>query len=358
MKAIILTKPQTFEIRDIPPPSLTDETHVLIKVESCGICGSDLRYWKGDNPWALHTLGKAVPNPPNIILGHEFAGTVVESRSARFRSLVGRRVGAQAFRTCGKCRFCQSNRENLCRETIHLGHAQGWGKMDYYPGAYAEYCVAWGDLVFPIPDDVPTEDAAMADVVCVGVHAIGRCTIYPGANILCIGGGPIGFCAAQVALASGAAKVFVSEPAPVARHVLEQLSEKGIVVIDPTQEDIADVLQRTDEGKVSSIIDSVGSPATLESLLPFLEESGTYLNLAVHDVKATVPLLATGSERTITTSSNALYRDVARAYELLYSRHVDVRPMFTHRLPLEQFQRGFELLLREPKEAYKVLLNP
>ena len=230
--------------------------------------------------------------------------------------------------------------------------------MDFYPGAYAEYCLAWGDLVFPIPDGVPSEDAAMADVVCVGVHAISRCTIYPGANILCIGGGPIGFCAAQVALASGAAKVFVSEPAPIARQALEQLSSKGVVVIDPMREDISDVVKRTHEGKVASIIDSVGSPRVLETFLPLLEESGTYLNLAVHDSTATLSLLAIGSERMITTSSNALYRDVARAYELLYARQVNVRPMFTHRLPLEQFQQGFDLLLREPKEAYKVLLNP
>ncbi len=341
---------------DVPKPRLTEAHHVLIKVGACGICGSDLRYWTGENPWALHTLGHHVPNPPNIILGHEFAGTVVEVNSSAYEHLLGRRVGVQAFRVCGECKFCRSGRENLCRSTIHIGHGQGWGEMEFYPGAYADYCLAWGDLLYPIPDDVSLERAAMADVVCVAVHVVGR-SRHPRGDVLCVGGGPIGLSIAQVAKARGAQKVFVSEPSPVAREVLAHYSD--IVPIDPSGEAIADVLARSvGTPRVATVYDSIGTTETMIEVLPLLEESGTYVNVAIHAIPVTINAGALGSERTITSSSNACYSDVEQAYELICSGKVDVRPMLTHRFALQDYAEAFELLLRSPKQAFKAILNP
>ena len=93
MKAVILRQPRLLEWADVPEPALTAAHDVLIRVEACGICGSDLRYWEGDNPWALHTLGYHVPNPPNIILGHEYAGVVAKVNSPAYEHLLGKRVG-------------------------------------------------------------------------------------------------------------------------------------------------------------------------------------------------------------------------------------------------------------------------
>lgn len=70
MKAVILRQPQQLELVEIPRPRLTEENHVLVQVRACGICGSDLRYFMGENPWALHTLGRHVDNPPDMILRH------------------------------------------------------------------------------------------------------------------------------------------------------------------------------------------------------------------------------------------------------------------------------------------------
>lgn len=356
MRAVILRQPKVLEMTEVPKPRLTEKHHVLIKVVACGICGSDLRYWMGENPWALHTLGHHIPNPPNIILGHEFAGIVAEVNSSTYEHLLGRRVGAQAFRVCGECKFCRSGRENLCPRTIHIGHAQGWGEMEVYPGAYADYCLAWGDLLYAIPDDVPLENAAMADVVCVAVHVVGRSRNVCG-DVLCIGGGPIGLSIAQVARARGARNVFVSEPSPQAREVLTRFSD--IVAIDPTREAIADVLLGSIGCTcVTTIYDSIGTTETMIEALPLLEESGTYVNVAIHDSPLTFSAASLGSERTITSSSNAFYSDVEKAYELICTGRVDVQPMLTHRFALQDYAEAFELLLRTPKEAFKAILMP
>ena len=355
MKAVVLRQPRQLDWADVPEPRLTAELDVLIQVEACGICGSDLRYWEGDNPWALHTLGRHVPNPPNIILGHEYAGVVVKVNSPAYGHLLGTRVGVQSFRTCGKCDFCRSGSQNLCRDTIHMGHAQGWGQMDYYPGAYAEYCLGWADLLFPIPEHVPLDEAAMADVVCVAVHVAGRPASL-GADVLCIGGGPVGLSIAQVAKAKGARRVFVSEPSPVAQEVLRSFDY--ITVIDPGADTLAEALARSGVRAVSAVFDTIGSAQTIAEAAGLLAERGTYVGVAVHDSPVTFNAALLGSERILTSSSNATYGDVREAYDLICSGKINVRPMITHRLALNDFARGFDLLLRSPREAFKVVLCP
>ena len=357
MHAVVLERPEIMTWMDVPKPVLTDQAQVLIKVGACGICGSDLRYFHGENPWAMHTLGRHVDNPPNIIMGHEYAGTVVEVNDRSYEPLLGKRVGAQAFKVCGTCSYCRSGHENICPDTIHLGHAQGWGSMDFYPGAYGEYTIAWGDLCFPIPEEISFEEAGMADILCVGVHATGRADIQAGSSALCIGGGPAGVAIALVALLRGAEKVFVSDPSEICRQVAGQYS--GLVPIDPTTGDVAEiVLEQTGERGVAAVFDSVGTSATFSLGLSFLQPAGCYVNIAVHDESANINLSAFGSERRVTTSSNATNSDVATAYAHIYEGRIDVKPWLTHHFPLSEFAEAFRLLLADEKQAFKAVLIP
>jgi (R,R)-butanediol dehydrogenase/meso-butanediol dehydrogenase/diacetyl reductase len=291
-----------------------------------------------------------------MTLGHEFAGVVVEVNDRRYEHLLGRRVGAQAFRTCGVCDLCRSGHENLCRNTLHIGHAQGWGKLDFYPGAYADYCLAWADLLHPMADHVPFEEEALRDFLGVAVHAAGLAGLREGVAVssgsaaLCIGGGPVGLSIAQVARARGVEHVVVTEPAPVAQAVIERYP--GITCVDPTSADLTEVLGRA---SCAAVFDTVGTPETLADALAVLAPAGTYVNLAVHDTTLTLNGMALGSERCITTSSNALYRDEREAHTLIASGAVAMAPMITHRFPLEDFAAAYALLLAEPKQAYKVV---
>jgi threonine dehydrogenase-like Zn-dependent dehydrogenase len=357
MKAIVLKKPRTLELTHIPEYALKSENQVLIRVEACGICGSDLRYWAGENPWALHTLGKHIDNPPNLVMGHEFAGKVEKVNSQKYEHLLGKRVGVQAYRVCGECNFCKSGRENLCRKMIHIGHAQGWGEMSFYPGAYAEFCLGWADLLHPIPDHVSYAEAAMADILCVAVHVTGRTNIYEGSNILCFGGGPAGLSIAQVAKTFGAKNIFISDPSPLAQQIISKYND--FIIIDPIKDRVYDVIKKhIGDQNCIAIFDTVGGNEQVNTGLPLLEEQGTYVNMAVHNEPLEFNGLMLGSERTITTSSNAYYKDLDKAYELIYSGALDVKPWITHRFPLEDYQKAFDLLLQTPKAAYKVVFEP
>ena len=356
MKAIVLRRPRQLELIEIPRPQLTEENHVLVQVRACGICGSDLRYYVGENPWALHTLGRHVDNPPDMILGHEFSGVVVEVNSSRYEHLLGQRVGVQAFRTCGKCALCTGGHENLCRDTLHIGHAQGWGQMAHYPGGYAEYCLAWVDLLHPMTDAISFEDEAMRDILGVAVHAVGRAEVVEGASVLCIGGGPAGLCIAQVARARGAAHVLVSDPSLLAREIIARYA--GLMALDPRNESLADGLRRIiGQAQCQAIFDTVGNADTFGAALALLAPAGTYVNLAVQDLTVPLNLGSVGSERHITASSNAFYRDEREAHRLIEAGAVDVGSMITHRFPLERYAEAFDLLLAASREAYKVVFE-
>ena len=220
--------------------------------------------------------------------------------------------------------------------------------MEYYPGAYAEYCLGWGDLLYPIPDGVSFAEAAMADVMSVAVHAFGRARLRQGGGVLVIGGGPVGLSVAQVARAKGAGTVWVMETSPLAREVLGRFD---VAVIDPEREAFTG-------GPVAAVFDTVGSRETIETALPALEESGAYVNLAVHSTRVALDPALLGSERTFTSSSNGFYEDVAEACELIFSRRVNAGAMITDCLPLAGYAEAFERLLGTPKRAYKVVFTP
>src|SRR5687768_17250848 len=113
MKAVVLRAPRDLTVMEVPklPPN---SGQLIVRVSHCGICGSDVRYFHGENPWAKHTLGREVPNPPNIILGHEFVGVVEDVSAQEDAHLLGKRVAVNTFITCGRCGFCRSGKENLC----------------------------------------------------------------------------------------------------------------------------------------------------------------------------------------------------------------------------------------------------
>jgi len=229
--------------------------------------------------------------------------------------------------------------------------------MDFYPGAYSDYTVAWGDLCFPLPDSISFAEAGMADILCVGVHANDRAESRAGDSIVSIGGGPAGVAIAVVALVRGAETVFVSDPSEICRNVAAQYP--GIITVDPTTAELSAVIrEHGNENGVAAVFDTVGSAETFGEGLSLLQASGTYVNLAVHETQTQLDLAALGSERRVTTSSNAYNRDVVTAYELLFEGKVDVKPWLTHRFKLEAYAEAFELLLADEKQAFKAVLVP
>lgn len=357
MKAAVLEAPNKIIVRDIPMRTCAAD-EVLVKVSACGICGSDLKYYKGENPWALHTLGHHVDNPPNMVLGHEFAGTVTTVGHERLAHLLGKRVFAEPFNTCGMCDYCRTGRYNLCKATRHIGHGAGWGEMDYFPGGMADYCPVWATHAFVLPDAISDEEATFLDPLAVAVHAVSISRLQPGCSVLVLGSGPVGLLIAQVAKAFGALHVSCTDLFDKALSVAKEVGIDN--PIDVRSVNLTPLLlANTQNVGIDIIFDTVGSAETQEQALRLLAGGGTLVNMVSHTDQLTYSLMDISGEKHITGSSNNLYSDVLTAIKLLATGRVQVGPIITHRVPLAEVSKGFDLLLdRSQSNALKVIVLP
>jgi threonine dehydrogenase-like Zn-dependent dehydrogenase len=360
MKAVVLESPGRLTLRQIPVwpiDAYGDPDLVLIKVSACGVCGSDLRYFAGENPWAMHTLGRHVDNPPGIVLGHEFAGEVVAVADPENEPLLGRRVAPVCSKVCGTCADCRAGRTQLCPDTIHLGHGQGWGKREFYPGAYAEYVPAWGSGCYVIPDDLTFGEAAMLDILAVCVHVASQGEIQPGRPVLMMGAGPAGNGIAQAARNLGAGRVVVTDVAEAALGMARQAGFDAVVDArgKPAAALTAELRAQAPDG-FGSVFDSVGGRDSFDLGLGVLAKKGTLVNMAVHDLDIPVNFLRLGSERRLTTSSNFATGDYPIALSWLKNGRFAVEPWLTE-VRLEAIPRLFAEMGQAGRRPFKLVIT-
>lgn len=362
IKAVVLEKPRTLTYRDIPMwplESYNDPDLMLLKVAACGVCGSDFRYYAGENPWAQHTLGRHVDNPPNIVLGHEFTGEVVAVISEKNKHFLGKRVAPLCSKTCGTCTECTAGRTQLCPNTVHLGHGQGWGKQDFFPGAYAEYVPVWGHGTFIMPDSLSFEETAMMDILAVCAHVAHQGEIKPGRPVLMMGAGPAGNGIAQAAMHLGASKVVITDMSETA---LEIARKQGIdVVVDVRNKDnqkLAEELRSHAPEGYGSVFDSIGTMDSFNLGLSLLGKSGTLVNMAVHDQEMPVNFLKLGSERKVTTSCNFATGDYPLALSWLENGRFNVKN-WLHEIKLSDIPEVFAQVDANPgeKQAFKLVVK-
>lgn len=358
MKALVLKGPETLALMDVPKAKPGPE-QVLVRVSMCGICGSDIRYYHGENPWAKQTLGREIPNPPNIILGHEFVGVVEEVHNERDARLLGKRVAVNTFITCGRCEFCRTGRENLCANTKHLGHGQGWGKMEFYPGGMAEYCPAFSSQVYELPEHVADDQATFLDPMISALHAVDVGGPRVLDKVAIYGGGPIGLLIAQFVKVYGAVQTFITDLAEENLRVARTVGVDFTLVASNSKKRFSElVMDETCNEGVDIVYNTVGTAESIDESLLILRKGGRLVLMATKEDTIQFPALLLSGERSIRTSSNAMYSDFPRAIALLAAGKIQVSPLITHRFRLSEAVNAFEVACNKSKSgAIKVLVE-
>lgn len=357
MKAVVVERPGALAVRDIPRPTPRRD-EVLVQIAACGICGSDVRYLHGDNPWAKQTLGEHRANPQEMVLGHELAGTIVEVGDESLRERIGQRVAVLAYRGCAQCVYCRNGRHNLCGEVEHIGHSAGWDEGEPNPGGMAEYCRVWNEMAFDLPDHLTFEQATFLDALGVSVHACRRGAVGHGESVCIIGSGTVGLLIMQLAKLSGARRVVCCDTHPTPLTIAEQLGADACV---PVAEDSmgTDLEAACGEHAPNVVFDSVGSRETVDAALRVTARGGRVVLLAMSADAYELPWHLLTGERTLTTSANNCYPEFQVALDLLSSGRIVVDPIITHRFALADAPRAFEVADRKDEHgAVKVLLLP
>ena len=248
MKSAVFYGRHDLRLEDWDMPK-TGPEDVLIKVKACGVCGTDVHIYEGDK-------GAAEVTPPTI-LGHEFAGIIVEVGKNVKSFQPGDRVCIDPNCYCGACEPCRKGVAHYCQNMIGYGTTVN--------GGFAEYCAVNARQVYRLGEHTTFEQGAMTEPVACCLHGIDMCEIKPGHQVVVIGGGMIGLIMLQLAKLAGAAKIALLEPVEEKRRMANKLGAD--VCIDPTREDVKARLSDAGFTWVNTVIECVGKPSTIEQAI-------------------------------------------------------------------------------------------
>ena len=334
MRAVVFTDTADIRIEARPMPEAT-EGKLLLKVDACGICGTDLHARQ------LSDIFKA-----NVVIGHEFAATVVEAGPGVSGFEGGERVVINPMaEVCGRCDACLAGLPNQCRLAL-LERTCGIGK----DGGMAEYVAVESYHAHRIPARVSAEVAAWTEPAAVAIRGVGKARLRLGDSVAIFGAGPIGQLALQAALASGAGETLVIESSEHRRTIA--ISCGADAAVRPDQ--LSEIDRQFDV-----VIDCTGAPAAFDAVLALAGVSGRVVVIGTHTGPVTMRSI-TPQLKEATISFSMGYRDryeFATALRLLEEATINVAPLTTAVMPMTQQAKAFAAM-RDPESAIKVLLDP
>lgn len=347
MKSLKLYGIQDIRFEQAEKPTIENDDDVIVKVKAVGICGSDIsRYAK---------LG---PYIEGMIFGHEFSGEVAEVGPAVKNIRVGDRVAGCPTFYCGECHSCQKGELARCEKLTVIGAR--------HPGAFAEYVALPEENIIPIPDNVDFDTASMIEPSAVVVHGFKRTTMQPGAEVAVMGCGNIGLLAIQWAKVFGAKKVYAididDEKLAVAKEVGADVLINSLE--KPANEQIA---EHTNGQGVDVAIESAGSPITSAQVFALPKKGGevVFLGIPYGDVNVERFYFEkiVRNELTVLGSWNAISApfpgdEWTTTVHYMSTGQINVKPIITHRLQLEQGQDTFKKIINREESFGKVLFYP
>ncbi len=268
MKVALFEKPDSLTVTTKPLRALADD-EVLVKVEVCGVCGTD-----------VHIVEGSSRSTPPVVLGHEYAG-VVEDLGRKVRGVsAGQRVAVDPNIACGRCHYCRRGLVHLCSELKALG-------VDI-DGGMAEYCVVPANQVYVLPDGMRSEVSAFIEPVSCAIHGIDRANVHTGDTVVILGGGTVGLIMLQLARSAGAARTIVVEPLEHKRAIATRLGAD--VMLDPTELDPKSAVFDLTSVGADVVIECVGKPETMELAVELARRGGTVEFFGVCPIGATIPV--------------------------------------------------------------------
>ena len=327
-------------IEEAPRPAI-GRGELLIRIEACGICGSDVMEW--------YRIDR-VP----LVLGHEIAGVVEEVGQGVSAYKKGDRVSASHHVPCGSCSYCLAGHETVC-DTLR--------KTNFDPGGFCEFtrlpAINVEKGVYPLPEEVsPGEATFIEPLACVlrGQRVAG---MKPGFSVLVVGSGIAGLLHINLAKVMGAGRIIATD---ISDYRLNAAKIFGADHVFLAKDYNQDELLKINKGRLADlVVISTGAPSAINQALDSAERSGTVLFFAPMDKDETISLsvnkLFWRTERKLVSSYAASPQDHRQALELIGKRKVQVKEMITHRFPLEKMEEGFKLVV-EANNSIKVIIEP
>jgi len=339
MKIAMYYNNNDVRIEEMPVPTI-NENELLVKVKASGICGSDVMEW--------YRIKKAP-----LVLGHEIAGDIVEAGKKVKKYKVGDRVFVSHHVPCGTCHFCLDDKKTLCH-TLHT--------TNFYPGGFAEYLrvpeINTKNGVFVLPKDVSYDEGVFIEPLACVVRGLKTAGMKPGLNVLVIGSGISGLLQIKLARAWGANSIIATD---IDKYRLRAAKKFGADVAINARENLPEQVKKYNDGKLADlVVISTGAASAVRQGLQSVEIGGTILFFAPTEpgVEIPFPLFDLWNKQIKMVSTYAgSPEDINLAIDLIKSKKVKVTDMISHKLPLVDAAKGFQLVAKA-QDSMKVILEP
>ncbi|MCA1247951.1 NAD(P)-dependent alcohol dehydrogenase [Massilia sp. MS-15] len=348
MKAAVFTGPGRIALERKPVPR-AGPGEAVVKVSMTTICGTDVHILKGEYPVA-----------PGLTVGHEPVGTIAELGPGVEGYALGQRVVVGAITPCGQCHPCLEGHQSQCG-----GHAiGGWRFGNTIDGCQAEYVLvpfAMANLA-PVPDGLSDEQVLMCpDIMSTGFGGAENGAIRIGDTVAVFAQGPIGLCATAGARLRGASRIIAVDSLPERLEMARRLGADHVIDYRST-DPVEAILELTGGQGADVTIEALGTQQTFESCLRALRPGGTLSSLGVYSGKLSLPVDAfaagLGDHRLVTTLCPGGKHRMRRLMDIVASGRVDLRPLVTHRFPLDRIEEAYELFANQRDGVLKVAIVP
>ncbi len=339
MRSAHCSGPGSVEIRESEIPSPCSEGEVVVRVRRCGICGSDLHWFRGHTP------------APAVCPGHEISGVVAAVGPAVSGLREGDRVVLEGTRSCGGCQACREGNTQLCRSLLVLGMNA--------PGGFADYVLTHERHAFVVPSAVEDDEIGeLAEPLAVGVHGLGVARFRPGQRVLVLGAGTIGLLGSVAAREAGASEILVTARRPHQRDAARACGAHRVLAPD----DLGAALADPSEEGFDVVLDTVGDdPGTsLADAFAGVRPGGAVVVLGIYAEKPPIDALRLMMHEIRLVGSLCYGRvggraDFEVALDILARRGDALRKtLVTHRVPLERLGDGLRLADDKASGSIKV----
>jgi len=335
------------ETCDVPSP---DPDEVLLRVNACGICGTD-------NKIITHGM----PNQPpfgEYIIGHEYAGTVVATGETVDEFQVGDRVAVEIHKGCGRCKNCIMGHYTAC---LNYGNTQKGHRANGFTanGGFAEYAVNHVNTLYKLPDSVSFDESTTITTAGTCIYAIDMAGGYiPGDTVAVLGPGPIGLMSVQLCKALGAGKVILTGTRDERLDLGRKLGADH-VVNTRREKSVEKVLELTDGLGVDLVLEAAGGDTTLQEALEITRKGGKITILAFYKGPITADItIAVRNGINLYTVRGEGNMSVGRALALMAQGKITGKPLITHTFPLEKINEAMKTFVERIGGAMKVVVHP
>lgn len=352
MKAAYLINPGKMEVREVPIPE-PEPGWVRIKVKACGICGSDMHYYKGNFP-ELDPKKIKERNMLGRILGHESSG-IIDKLGQNVNGLrEGDRVAVIPPLPCMKCEYCRVGLYEDCESLAIIGYE--------YSGAFAEYVLVPKGNVYIIPDNISFEEAATLDVIGVGIHATHRGKVTMADKVCVLGAGAIGIALIAAAKKAGARDILVTAKHPIQKEIVKKMGIREENIINPENDEKArrEIFEKTDNFGVDCVLESVGvRGSVIEFGISILRKGGRLVFTGLFEEKVNLSFwdVLIKDASIITSGAYGMWGLVPEfniAAEMLARGEFPAKDIITHKFPIDQINEAFQQKLK-PDERNKTI---